>query len=1071
MAKVTASYYQLNRGLVSRLALARMDIKRTAMSASLQTNFMPRVLGSMMLRPGLQYIDNSRDNLRAKYLEFVFSTDDVCLVEVTDGAFRIVNSAPGGNFLLERPTVTTTIVNPDFTTDLSGWTASMGVTWVTPDYAQFVGNGTTDETLDQTVTVAGANIGVTHALRIEIARGPVKIRVGTMPGLDDLVSEATLNTGTHSLAFTPFVDFTIRFFSPLLREVWLDSCNIEAGGVLEMPAPWIEDDLYSIRYDQSGDVLFVACSGNDGDNYQQRRIERRDNNSWSIVLYQTIDGPYRTENTGPITITPSASTGNITLTASADLFTDEQIGALYSITQQGQFVSASISSDNTFTDPIEVVGVDEQRRYAFVIDGVWMGTVTLQRSVGVVGNWIDVNAYTSNTTGSDKDGLDNQTVYYRLGIKTGDYASGTALVSLTYNLGSIRGVARITDFTSSTSVGAEVLKTLGANLLASDIWSEGSWSDRRGWPTSVNFYEGRLWWSGKNGIYGSVSDAFDDYSPDVDGTAGAAGTINRTIGSGPVDDINWLLGLQRLIIGAEGTEFSARSTAFDEPLTPTNFNIKGATTQGSANVNPLKIDSRGVFVQRAGTRVYELAYSGETNDYGVTDMTAIVPEIGEPSILTLGVQRQPDTRVHCIRSDGVAAVAVMDHTENVLSWQLVETSEGEIEDVAVLPGLVEDQVFYSVKMTIPDQLIGVTIGNGGTWPVTGVGQNSTLTIAGQLDIGSGAAAVVTGAGITGFTPIAGVGYTAGDVVTAVGGTFTVPAQVVLDTVDGSGAVTGFHISVVGVYSEPFGAGTSCTGGTGSGFAFANIYGATISEITVTHGGSGYILGADVTAHSGFGDIGAVLVAIVSSGVYRHLVKWAQESQCVGGTLNRQADSFSTFHYSVPTNEVTGLDYLEGFALVAWGDGTDLSPGPTRDTTQTTYTVASGKITLDVEVTDVVVGLPYTAQWRSTKLASMATEGASWLNQRKEVSQLGLIMADVHSQGVRYGPDFDSLDPLPKIENGTTVPYDRVWDEFDFDMMEFAGGWNTDSRICLECSAPRPCTVLAITMAVEEHGKG
>lgn len=45
-----------NRGIISPLALARTDIERLALSAEVQTNWMPRLLSSMMLRPGLGYI-------------------------------------------------------------------------------------------------------------------------------------------------------------------------------------------------------------------------------------------------------------------------------------------------------------------------------------------------------------------------------------------------------------------------------------------------------------------------------------------------------------------------------------------------------------------------------------------------------------------------------------------------------------------------------------------------------------------------------------------------------------------------------------------------------------------------------------------------------------------------------------------------------------------------------------------------------------------------------------------------------------------------------------------------------
>src|SRR5207344_234646 len=96
------------------------------------------------------------------------------------------------------------------------------------------------------------------------------------------------------------------------------------------------------------------------------------------------------ENVGPITITPSALNGNVTLTASAQLFKTTNVGGVYSVSSGGQLVSLAIVAANTFTNTIVVTGVGEQRRYTVIITGVFVATVTVQRSVGVTGNWADI---------------------------------------------------------------------------------------------------------------------------------------------------------------------------------------------------------------------------------------------------------------------------------------------------------------------------------------------------------------------------------------------------------------------------------------------------------------------------------------------------------------------------------------------------------------------------------------------------------------------------------------------------------------------------------------------------------
>jgi hypothetical protein len=685
MAKWNGQLLAFNRGIQSRLGLARIDLERTALAAEIQTNWMPRTLGSMMLRPGWEYVDDTREGEVAKLFPFVFASDDFAQLEVAGGFLRVRID----DELVSRPSVSAAVTNGTFTTDLTGWTDSDesggASAWATGGYMALKGSSTDAAIRDQQVTVT--ETGTEHALRIVIARGPVILRVGSSSGTDDYIAETTLGTGTHSLAFTPSGNFHIRLMGRRSFTSLVDSVAVESAGTMELPAPWSSDDRRLIRMSQSGDVLFVACAG-----YQQRKIERRATRSWSVVLYQSETGPFRNVNTTPITITPSALTGDITLTASKALFRSTNVGSLYRIQSTGQTVSAVINAEDTFTNPIRVAGVEGQRAFGVSVLGSFSATVTLQYSVGEPGSWVDVESYTGVTSKSYNDALDNQIIYYRIGVKSGGFSSGPVSVSLSYTSGSITGIARVTAYNSSTNVSAVVLQDFGATTASSDWW-ESTWSDRRGWPSAVALYEGRLWWLGKDRAIGSISDAFEDFDDNFEGDAGL---ISRSIGEGPVDSICWALPIQRLLIGTSGAEFSARSSSFDEPLTPDNFNIKPASTLGSAAVEALRIDSTGVFVDKSLQSLYQLSYNLDQNDYRPQDLSMLVPDLNEAGIVHIAVQRKPDTRIHCIRADGTVAVVIRDAAENVICWIELET-DGDVEDACVLPGVKEDRVYYVVN--------------------------------------------------------------------------------------------------------------------------------------------------------------------------------------------------------------------------------------------------------------------------------------------------------------------------------------------------------------------------------------
>lgn len=739
MAKEAIQLVAFNRGLISPLALARVDFKRAAFSAQVMDNWMARSLGSMMLRPGTGFIQHTNGDAAARFLSFIFRTDDTALIEFTNAVMRVWV----GDAVVTRATVSSVVTNGDFTASVASWTNNdeAGATsdWVAATapaaggYLRLLGNGSAAAIRDQQVTVNGDSINVEHGLHIVIERGPVTLRVGSTSGGTDYLNDIVLRTGVHSLAFTPTGSaFFIRFTSTLDRYTLVDSCNVEAAGAMTIASPYLTADLGNIRggdQSQSGDIIFVGCRP-----YQQRRIERHSTRSWSLVLYQANDGPFGNLNASATTITPNAISGNITLTASAPLFTALQVGKLYELTSNGQVVTATAVAQNTFTGAIRVTGVGAGRVFSINATGVTAGgsTVTLQRSLeSSAGPWTDVTSYLTDQAITYNDTLDNQIAWYRLGVKTGGYVGGAQVMTLTYTNGSITGVVRIIGYTSNLVVTAEVLTHLGGTS-ATDQWTKGEWGADTGWPSAVGFAETRLIWAGNDGVWLSATDGFDSYADhNEDGSAiGDSGAIARTIGFGPVDIINWVLPLDSVILGGQSAEFTCRTSTFEEPLTPTNINIKARTNQGSAPVQPVKVDNQGAFVQRGGRRLYELAKGQDGYSYGANDLTLFIPEIcgerGSNTYITrMAVQRQPDTRIHCIRSDGVAAILIYDKAENILCWLTASTPGGSFEDVVVLPsqlGQDEDSVYYVVKRTIG----GATVRHLEKWATEAGCQGGTL---------------------------------------------------------------------------------------------------------------------------------------------------------------------------------------------------------------------------------------------------------------------------------------------------------------------------------------------------------
>jgi hypothetical protein len=300
----------------------------------------------------------------------------------------------------------------------------------------------------------------------------------------------------------------------------------------------------------------------------------------------------------------------------------------------------------------------------------------------------------------------------------------------------------------------------------------------------VALVEGRVGWAGKNKVWLSESDGYENFD---DSTVGDAGPITRTIGQGPVDNVNWLVSVERLLYGTDSAEWNLRSSREDEPLTPSNANPKTFSTQGSASVNPAKLDATALYVQRGGTRLMEASFNSDSFNFNSNDLTVLYPEAGDSPFTRVAIQRQPDTRVHCVRTDGAVSILLHEPAEDVSCW--VRATTGIVEDVAVLPGAdgsAEDAVYYIVKRTVnaatvrflerwslESENVGGTTNKGVDSHITGTVTGGTLTglthLEGETlavwvngaDVGT---YVVSGGQITGVTAngaaCAGLSYTA-----------------------------------------------------------------------------------------------------------------------------------------------------------------------------------------------------------------------------------------------------------------------------------------------------------------------
>ena len=361
MAHGNFPLYSLNAGEVSKIALARVDVAKLRMAAACQINWLPYVVGPMAMRPGLYYVGEVPGDAPAKLVRFVFSKLDTALIELTANKMRVwVNEA-----LVTRAAVSTSIGDPFFL-GLGNWLTSNTTSGATATVAGGVCTLSCQPVgglaqIQQTVTVSPSVFGIEHAIRVVITQGPVIFRAGSTLGGADLIPQTTLDTGTHSLAFTPgSSNLCIQIETTDAWSKTLTSCAIEAAGPLVLPTPWGAADLPNIRYDQSGDIIFIGCYGQ-----QQYKIERRAAHSWSTVLFYSNNGPFQASPGIQANFTPAAYSGNTTLTSDRPWFQPGHVGCLFRVFSNGQFNQTILGAQNSFTPAVRVTGVGSTRNYSW----------------------------------------------------------------------------------------------------------------------------------------------------------------------------------------------------------------------------------------------------------------------------------------------------------------------------------------------------------------------------------------------------------------------------------------------------------------------------------------------------------------------------------------------------------------------------------------------------------------------------------------------------------------------------------------------------------------------------------
>ena len=436
----------------------------------------------------------------------------------------------------------------------------------------------------------------------------------------------------------------------------------------------IVDDMC---WTQSADTLIVVHP-----DLNPVRITRTSDTAWTAtsITFDAIpkyayDIDFHT-NTGS-TLTPSAVSGNVTLTAST---THHDSGTA----QAGTSTTITLKNTASATDDI-YVGM-----YVNITGGTGSGQTRLIEDY--VGSTKVATVGEAFTTTPNNTSTYTTTTFSALSVNQ-------------YINAQPQGRARIIRYVSSTVVETVTeYPFFNTTVIDAGRWElehgyVDVWSSTKGWPRSVSFHEGRLYFGGSKSrpstIWGSKIGLFFDFVPSesLDDDA-----VEATLDTNDLNVITDIISGRDFQVFTTGGEFFIPQAGTD-PVTPLTFTFKNVSRNGiKPGTRVQSVDSGSIYIQRQGKSLNEFIFSD-------TQLTYITQRISLLSgHLLKGPQRvalrrassteEADLLLMTNTDDGsIAAFSIM-RSQQVTSPSEF-TTDGEFIDV----GVDVNQIYVVTKRT------------------------------------------------------------------------------------------------------------------------------------------------------------------------------------------------------------------------------------------------------------------------------------------------------------------------------------------------------------------------------------
>jgi hypothetical protein len=450
------------------------------------------------------------------------------------------------------------------------------------------------------------------------------------------------------------------------------------GAVLvDLPTPYDADMIDQLYGFQSADVRYICSDGT----LQVQKLQRTDAEVFSLlqVVFNPPalkeDEPTGTDlNSGNLTL--SGTTGNgITVTAANSTFLAGDVGRTIVSGAGRAHVTVFTSATQVTADVLED----------------FASTTILPADWKFEGSPIS-KANPSSTK-------ENQSITVSFDINT--LRAADAKKFLIIYGGTIR-IDTVKDARNATGTVLANLNDANANNPAATFeWTlnRARWSAADGFPQCGTFFGDRMMFATKQSVDASVTADFENFA------RGSAddNAIARTIADDQVNPIIAMSSDNLVQIYTNTGEYFITPSQQDGPLTPKDFNVKPASTNGTRRIKPARSGGQILYAEFGGRAIREQRFNFIDNKYVTPNLSRLADHLTEYNdIKRFDFQQRPWRILWCVRDDGILIGLVYERDEEVVGW-FRWTTNGRVKDVCVIPNpaLKTDDVYVAVERDLP----------------------------------------------------------------------------------------------------------------------------------------------------------------------------------------------------------------------------------------------------------------------------------------------------------------------------------------------------------------------------------